>query len=92
MKTEVSPIIGRTLVIKCIDLKTMRQWSIRSVGQQAEVTRTWADEDEPERKKKFMDEVAKRTKKAKKTMKQEQEADTSDTTEESISEPSAEEA
>jgi hypothetical protein len=60
---EIESIIGRTVLIKCLDLKSMREWSIRPMGKQADVTRTWAGEDKDKDKAKFMEGVEQQKKK-----------------------------
>jgi len=66
---DIESIFGRTLLIKCLDLATFRNWSIRPIGRQADVTRTWTEDDRD--KAKFMEgveqqkEMKKRTRKPK---------------------------
>ena len=49
---SIKPIIGRTLKIKCLDLKGMRNWSIRAADTQEEVTRIWNGEQKEGKRKK----------------------------------------
>ena len=66
---EIESIIGRTVLIKCLDLKSMREWSIRPMGKQADVTRTWKEDDKEQFKEKVAEhqekEKRKRTRKPK---------------------------
>jgi hypothetical protein len=60
---DIEPIFGRTLLIKCLDLATFRNWSIRPVGRQVDVTRTWTGEDKDKDKDKFMEGIEQQKKK-----------------------------
>jgi hypothetical protein len=60
---NIESIVGRTFFIKCLDLTSKRNWSIRPVGKQADVTRTWTGEDKDTDKAKFMEGVEQKKKK-----------------------------
>jgi len=60
---DIEPLLGRTLLIKCLDLEGKRNWAIRPIGRQADVTRTWAEDDKEKDKAKFMEGVEQQKKK-----------------------------
>lgn len=66
---DIEPIVGRTLLIKCLDLVAFRNWSIRPIGRQSDVERSWAGDSKEQFKEKVAEHVAtekkKRTRKSK---------------------------
>lgn len=70
---EEEPLPGRTLQIKCLDLKTKKEWKIREVKATGTV-QSWAGKENDDKdKEKFMDGVEK--KKASRKKKKEAEAE-----------------
>lgn len=61
---DVEPLVGRTLMIKCLDPVKKTNWMIRPIQQQAEVQK-WSEKPADEKKEKFLKEVKKRTAKKK---------------------------
>lgn len=42
---EEEPLPGRTLTIKCLDIKTKKEWKIREVKGENNISRDWAAKD-----------------------------------------------